>query len=162
MTTTAVPLTGQQYHLAAGRYRATVTELGAGLRELLYDDRPLIAGYPPDQLPPAGHGQLLAPWPNRIDWLQVFTGDPLPPGLRRKALALEPMTCPANAFVTGDDLLILEPGQVVTHTWGITAAALPTATRPRGHGPLRRACRAPAQACRVQALARWRPLTALG
>jgi aldose 1-epimerase len=316
MTTTTVPLTGQQYQIAAGRYRATVTGLGAGLRELLHDGRPLIAGYQPDQLPPAGHGQLLAPWPNRIDrgrytfgdaeyqlaltepaagnaihglarwtawslvshdasgillrsvphgqqgypfcleidveyrlspagglspvdglhvaviarnrgdraapygtgahpyltagtpvvdgceltvpaaswlpaddrgipsgpaqpvegteydfrktrvigttrldhaltdldrdgagrawahlavgggadsgvrlwagegyrWLQVFTGDPLPPDLRRKALAVEPMTCPANAFVTGDDLLILEPGQVVTHTWGITAA----------------------------------------
>ena len=37
---TAVPLTGQQYQIGAGRYRATVTELGAGLRELLYDDQP--------------------------------------------------------------------------------------------------------------------------
>jgi hypothetical protein len=32
---TAVPLTGHQYQIGAGRYRATVTELGAGLRELL-------------------------------------------------------------------------------------------------------------------------------
>jgi Aldose 1-epimerase/Major Facilitator Superfamily len=53
-------------------------------------------------------------------WLQVVTGDPLPPDLRRKALAVEPMTCPPNAFVTGHDLLILEPGQAVTSTWGIT------------------------------------------
>ena len=319
MTTTSLPLTGQQYHIGAGRYRATVTELGAGLRELLYDNRPLIAGYRPDELPPAGHGQLLAPWPNRIDggrypfggteyqldlsepgsgnaihgltrwaawnlvthsasavllrsaphgyqgypfcleidaeyrlspagglhvaitarnrgtraapygtgshpylttgaavvdeceltlpaaywqpaddrgipsgppepvdgtafdfrkpraigatrldhaltglerdgdgrawahlagadcgvrlwagegcnWLQVFTGDALPPDLRRKALAVEPMTGPANAFVTGDDLVILEPGQVVTRTWGITVA-LPSAgmARPAWH-----------------------------
>jgi hypothetical protein len=29
------------------------------------------------------------------------------------------MTCPPNAFVTADDLLILEPGETVTHTWGI-------------------------------------------
>jgi hypothetical protein len=29
------------------------------------------------------------------------------------------MTWPPNAFVTGDDLLILEPGEAVTHTWGI-------------------------------------------
>jgi hypothetical protein len=28
------------------------------------------------------------------------------------------MTWPPNAFVTGDDLLILEPGEAVTHTWG--------------------------------------------
>jgi galactose mutarotase-like enzyme len=64
---TAVPLTGHQYHIGAGPYRATVTELGAGLRELLYDDQPLIAGYQPGELPPGGAGQLLTPWPNRID-----------------------------------------------------------------------------------------------
>jgi aldose 1-epimerase len=49
----------------------------------------------------------------------VFTGDPLPSDRRRKALAIEPMTCPPNAFVTGDDLLVLQPGDAVTHTWGI-------------------------------------------
>jgi aldose 1-epimerase len=54
-------------------------------------------------------------------WLQVFTGDPLGPGLRRKAVAIEPMTCPPNAFVTADDLLVLEPGEKVTHTWGVQA-----------------------------------------
>ena len=37
-------------------------------------------------------------------WLQVFTGDPLPPARRRTAIAIEPMTCPPNAFATGDDL----------------------------------------------------------
>src|SRR5499425_3191743 len=60
-------ITGQQYQIAAGAYRATVTELGAGLRELLFRDRPLVAGYEADELPPGGAGQLLAPWPNRID-----------------------------------------------------------------------------------------------
>jgi len=37
-----VPPTGQQYQIGAGRYRATVTELGAGLRELLSGDQPVI------------------------------------------------------------------------------------------------------------------------
>ena len=315
-----IPLTGQQYDIAAGPYRATVTELGAGLRELLFRDEPVIAGYEPDELPPHGAGQLLAPWPNRIDggryafggaefqlaltepahanaihgltrwtawvlashdagsvllrstphgyqgypfgleieagyrlhpdnglhvtitarnrgnhaapygtgshpyltvrtpsvddcqlslpaaswlpmddrgipsgppapvegtpydfrrprpigttrldhaltglerdgdgrawahltanggsgarvslwagegyrWLQVFTGDPLEPRWRRKALAVEPMTCPPNAFATGDDLLVLQPGEAVTHTWGIQAW-LPVVE----HGPQR-------------------------
>jgi aldose 1-epimerase len=304
-----VPLTGLQYEIEAGHYHATVTELGAGLRELSFHGQPVIAGYEPDELPPAGAGQLLTPWPNRIDggryvfggtehylaltepargtaihgltrwaawtagqhdasavllrstphgqqgypfcleieaeyrldpgtglhvtvtarnrgsqaapygtgshpyltvaapsvdgcelslpagfwlpmddrgipsgpaesiegtpydfrqprtigstqldhaltglsrddegrawahlaadggagprvdlwagpgypWLQVFTGDPLGPDRRRKAVAIEPMTCPPNAFVTGDDLLVLEPGDTVTHTWGIQA-----------------------------------------
>src|SRR5215472_14299016 len=60
-------ITGQQYRIGAGPYRATVTELGAGLRELLFGDQPVIAGYQADELPPGGAGQLLAPWPNRID-----------------------------------------------------------------------------------------------
>jgi aldose 1-epimerase len=311
------PLTGEQFTISAGEYRATVTELGGGLRELSYRGRRLVTSYQPDELPPAGAGQLLAPWPNRIDggryefggigyqldlsepargnaihgltrwanwapaselaaqagwqsgagqpddeitvghllhgrtgypfclqlavsyrleassglhvtvsawnvgtrpapygtgchpylttgeplvdgcelqveathwlpandrgipsgpprpvagtpfdfgvarligdsqldhaltglrrdeaglawaqlaggdlklglwagpgydWLQVFTGDPLAPELRRRALAVEPMTCPANAFVSGSGLLSLAPGDSVTHTWGI-------------------------------------------
>ena len=62
-----IPLTGLQYEIEAGPYRATVTELGAGLRELSFRGQPVIAGYEADELPPAGAGQLLAPWPNRID-----------------------------------------------------------------------------------------------
>jgi len=52
-------------------------------------------------------------------WLQVFTGDPLGALRRRRALAVEPMTCPPNAFVTGTDLLILQPGETVRHAWGV-------------------------------------------
>jgi aldose 1-epimerase len=306
MTSETFPLTGRQYELSAGDYQAVITELGAGLRELSYRGEPVIFGYQEDELPPAGAGQLLAPWPNRVDhgrytfgsaeyqldlseaargnaihgltrwaawvpiahhpdrvllkhvphgyagypfclsidavyrlttdeglqvtisaanrgtnpapygtgqhpyltvgapavdeceltlpatqwlpadergipsgppqdiegtpydfpqprivgatqldhaltglrrgddgrawarlrsggrqvglwagegyrWLQVFTGDTLGEERRRKALAIEPMTCPPNAFVTGDDLIVLQPGETVTHTWGIQA-----------------------------------------
>ncbi len=299
-----VALTGAQYEIQAGGYRATVTELGAGLRRLSYEGKPLITEFEPDELPPGGAGQLLAPWPNRIDggkyafadatyqlelseaakgnaihgltrwadwtpashiaseltlthlllgrpgypfclefavnykldpdeglqvsvtatnvgsrpapygtgshpylttgaalvdgcelevpasqwlptddrgipsgppkdvagspfdfrvarpiadtkidhaltgltlddhdrawarmsdestslglwagpgysWLQVFTGDALAAGHRRRALAIEPMTCPPNAFVTGEDRITLAPADSVTHTWGI-------------------------------------------
>jgi aldose 1-epimerase len=301
---TSIPLTGAQYEIRAGDYRATVTELGAGLRQFTYRDQRVSSEYAPDELPPAAAGQLLAPWPNRIDggryqfagldcqldlsepaqgnaihgltrwagwqakrhdgsrvllrhvlhgrsgypfcldlaaeyrltaddglqvtitarnagtrtapygtgchpyltagtpdindcdlelpaaqwlppgprgipaagpqnvagteydfrtarpvggvrldhaftslardadgrtwarlsavgrrvsfwagqgyqWLQVFTGDPLDPPHRRRALAIEPMTCPPNAFVTGHDLISLEPGSSVQHAWGI-------------------------------------------
>src|ERR1700727_2808086 len=64
---TPIPLTGGQYEISAGDYRATITELGAGLRQLSYRGRPVISGYEAAELPPAGAGQLLAPWPNRID-----------------------------------------------------------------------------------------------
>ena len=308
-----VPLTGEQYEISDGPYRAAVTGLGAGLRTLSYEGTDLVHGFEADELPPAGSGQLLAPWPNRIDggtysfeevsyqlavsepgestaihgltrwaiwslvahsgsavtlrcaahgqqgypfsveltatysvsaatglavsvtavnrgtraapyglgfhpyltvetpvidtctltlpasqvlpldsrgipsgpavsvagtefdfrsgrvigqtrldhaltgldrdapapggggtgrawahladggrrvslwagpgydWLQVFTGDPLEPSRQRKAIAIEPMTCPPNAFVTGHDLITLHPGDEITHTWGILA-----------------------------------------
>jgi aldose 1-epimerase len=303
---TLAALTGTQYEIAGGDYLAVVTELGAGLRALRHRDRPLITDYNADELPPGAAGQLLLPWPNRIDggryrmadaeyqldlsepaagnaihgltrwsswslarhdpgavalhlallgrtgypfrldltveyqlsgeaglmvsvtahnagsrpapygtgshpylragapavdgceltlpvsqwlsadqrgipsgppsdvagtqfdfraareigtvtldhaftglerdeaglawarltgdgagtalwagpgygWLQVFTGDTLGPDHRRRAVAIEPMTCPPNAFVTGTDLLTLEPGDTVTHRWGIQA-----------------------------------------
>jgi aldose 1-epimerase len=301
---TVTPVTGAQYDIGAGDYQATVTELGGSLRRLIYRGQPVITGYEADELPPAGAGQLLAPWPNRIDggryafdgsdyslelseaargnaihgltrwanwqpagstadeitlthvlhgrpgypfclemsvsyslsaatglqatvtawnagsrqlpygtgshpylttgeplvdpcslelpaarwlpiddrgipsgpaqdvtgtqfdfrsprpigstsldhpltgltrdqsgrawarlasgsvqlglwagpgydWLQVFTGDALAPGQRRRALAIEPMTCPPNAFATGEGLLTLAPGDSVSHSWGI-------------------------------------------
>jgi len=303
-----IPLTGAQYEIAAGGYQAVATELGAGLRALSCGDRPVIAGYQPNELPPGAAGQLLVPWPNRVDggrytvagteyqldlsepragnaihglgrwapwsvarhdrhavalrhvllgrsgypfcldmeveyhlsedaglrvsvtasnvgalsapygtgshpyltagtptvdeceltlpvarwlhadergipagppqdvtgsaldfrstrpigaarldhaftgldrdatgrawarlvgdgtavalwagpgyrWLQVFTGDTLDATHRRRAVAIEPMTCPPNAFATGTDLIMLDPGDSVTHTWGIQARA---------------------------------------
>ena len=38
------------------------------------------------------------------------------------ALAVEPMTCPPNAFRTGESLIRLEPGESVTSSWGIVPA----------------------------------------
>jgi aldose 1-epimerase len=307
-----IPVTGRQHRIGAGNYTAVVTELGAGLRELTYRGEPVIAGYQPDELPPGAAGQLLVPWPNRIDrgrysmagtgyqldlsepangnaihgltrwlswavvrhnadtvllhtallghagypfclemdaeyqlsrerglrvsitahnngsrpapygtgshpylqasaaavdectlslpaarwlpadergipvgaprdvagtdadfrtgrpighvrldhaltgltrdgqdrawarlasgrrqvalwagqgyqWLQVFTGDTLDPARRRRAVAVEPMTCPPNAFVTGADLITLDPGDSVTHVWGIEVTGQDTA-----------------------------------
>lgn len=51
-------------------------------------------------------------------YLQLFTGDPLP-DVSRRSLAVEPMTCPANAFRTGHDLVRLEPGESHASAWGI-------------------------------------------
>lgn len=51
--------------------------------------------------------------------LQVFTGDTLTPERRRRGLACEPMTCPPNAFQSGEDLLALEPGERATASWGL-------------------------------------------
>ena len=302
-----LPLTGAQYDISAGEYQATITELGAGLRRLSRGGQQLITSYDADEMPPAGSGELLAPWPNRVDggrysfggashqldlsepgrsnaihgltrwaswrvaahetsaveltldllghagypfclelragyrltaqaglevtvtarnagsrpapfgtgshpylraglgsidswqlelpagrwqpiddrgiptgeprdvarsehdfrarrvigsamldhaftglktdpdgrararltgpsaeitlwagpgygWLQVFTGDTLGPEVRRRSVAIEPMTCPPNAFATGTDLLTIGPGEAAAHQWGIEAA----------------------------------------
>ena len=52
-------------------------------------------------------------------WWQVFTGDPLAEPRRRRALAVEPMTCPPDAYRSGKDLVTLEPGQTWRGAWGI-------------------------------------------
>ncbi len=55
-------------------------------------------------------------------YVQIFTGDSLPDGrARTSGVAVEPMSCPANAFVTGESLTVLAPGDTWRGTWGITA-----------------------------------------
>ncbi len=51
--------------------------------------------------------------------VQIYTGDTLGPARRRGGMAAEPMTCPPNAFATGDGVIRLAPGQSVTTTWGV-------------------------------------------
>jgi aldose 1-epimerase len=50
--------------------------------------------------------------------LEIFTGDTLRPDRRRRGLGVEPMTCPPNAFQTGEQLIRLEPGETLTARWG--------------------------------------------
>ncbi len=52
-------------------------------------------------------------------FLEVFTGDTLASGRRRTGVAVEPMTCPPNAFQTGESVIALEPGESVTATFGV-------------------------------------------
>lgn len=59
-------------------------------------------------------------WDAAYRYLQVFTPPFLTPG--RNAVAIEPMSCPANAYNSGDGLLRLEPGQRWTGSWGIRLA----------------------------------------
>jgi len=54
--------------------------------------------------------------------VEIFTADSLSPERRRRGLGTEPMTCPPNAFQTGERLLHLEPGESVTTAWGARLA----------------------------------------
>jgi aldose 1-epimerase len=52
------------------------------------------------------------------DFVETYTGDTLAPDRARRGLGTEPMTCPPNAFASGDHVIRLEPGESVTTTWG--------------------------------------------
>lgn len=58
--------TGQQFEIRSGNATATITEVGATLRTFTVGDRDVIVGFAADELPPASHGAVLIPWPNRI------------------------------------------------------------------------------------------------
>lgn len=61
-------------------------------------------------------------WDERCPWVQVHTADT--PGVEethRVGLAVEPMTCPPDAFNSGVDLIVLEPGEPHTASWRIGA-----------------------------------------
>jgi aldose 1-epimerase len=65
-------------------------------------------------------GTRLSLWlDERYRYLELFTGDSQP-SVSRRSLAVEPMTCPPNAFRSGEGVLALEPGQTTTAAWGIT------------------------------------------
>lgn len=55
-------------------------------------------------------------------YLEIYTGDTLAPGRRRRGLGVEPMTCPPDAFRSGIDLVHLEPGATHVATWGARLA----------------------------------------
>jgi aldose 1-epimerase len=66
-------------------------------------------------------GRSATVWMSRAyRYIQVFSGDTLGSDKRRRSLAIEPMTCPPNAFRTGVDLIVLHPGEEVRLEWGIT------------------------------------------
>ncbi|MFP5334388.1 MAG: aldose 1-epimerase family protein [Actinomycetes bacterium] len=62
----AVPPSGEQLHLEHGDQRATVVEVGAGLREYRHGDRDVVEPYDVTAMPDGAHGATLVPWPNRI------------------------------------------------------------------------------------------------
>ncbi|MFD0775601.1 aldose 1-epimerase family protein [Streptomonospora algeriensis] len=59
------------------------------------------------------------------DWLQVFSAEGLPEGLERRGLAVEPMTCPPDAFNSGTDVIVLEPGEETRSRFGIVRLPQP-------------------------------------
>jgi len=55
----------------------------------------------------------------KFKYWQIFSGDTLHGERFRRSVAIEPMTCPPDAFRTGRDLIVLAPGESWTAAWGI-------------------------------------------
>jgi aldose 1-epimerase len=60
-------------------------------------------------------------WDAACPWVQVHTADRPAPEPTRIGLAVEPMTCPPDAFNSGTDLVVLQPGEAHTAGWVISA-----------------------------------------
>src|SRR4051794_36969740 len=58
---------GEQLELRLGAARVVVVEVGGGLRSYDVGDRPVLDGYAEHEMASAGRGQVLLPWPNRVD-----------------------------------------------------------------------------------------------
>ena len=58
---------GDQIEIREGDCVVVVTEVGAGLRSFTVGDRDVLDGYGADEMAGAGRGQVLMPWPNRIE-----------------------------------------------------------------------------------------------
>ena len=108
------PVDGTRYDLRGGR-RVGELELDDGYADVQRTDGRAVHTLA------AADGRTVALWGDEsFGYVQVFTSRKLathPDG--SVALAVEPMTAPANALNTGRGLRWLEPGESWTAAWGI-------------------------------------------
>lgn len=71
-----------------------------------------------------GRGVLMS-WGTAWPWVQVHTADRPEPEMNRIGLAVEPMTCPPDAFNSGTDLIVLAPDGEHRAAWNLCATAGP-------------------------------------
>lgn len=57
---------GEQFEISGGDQRATVVEVGGGIRTYSVGDRPVLQPYELDAMCDGAHGAVLVPWPNRL------------------------------------------------------------------------------------------------
>jgi aldose 1-epimerase len=109
------PVEGTEYDFRAAR-AIGATRLDNAFTDLVRDGdgRARVRLRDPDA------GTAVTLWVDELyRYLMLFTGDTRP-DVNRRSVAVEPMTCPPNAFRTGDSLIRLAPGDSTTAAWGIT------------------------------------------
>jgi aldose 1-epimerase len=63
---TRVAPSGEQFEIVHGEQRATIVEVGGGVREYIVAGRPVLDPYPVHAICDGAHGAPLIPWPNRL------------------------------------------------------------------------------------------------
>lgn len=66
MTSPAVYPSGEQHEITFGPQRATIVEVGGGIRDYYDGDRPVLQPYDVTAMCDGAHGAPLIPWPNRL------------------------------------------------------------------------------------------------
>jgi aldose 1-epimerase len=118
---------GRMLPIAASPVAGTDLDFTAGRRigpvELDTAFGPVHSGGSAVRLSTVDGSAALTVWADgAFHWWQVFTGDTLPEPRTRRAVSVEPMTCPPDAYRSGRDLVTLEPGRTWRGEWGITPA----------------------------------------
>jgi aldose 1-epimerase len=116
LPTGEAPVAGTEFDFTTGRLLGT-SRLDTGFTSLRRDGDGRVRvdlGHPDGTM-----GVTL--WADqRFEYVMVYSGDTLGVGERRRALAIEPMTCPPDAFRSGNGVTVLGPGTRWTGSWGIT------------------------------------------
>jgi len=68
---------------------------------------------------PSGPDVVVVWWDRAFAWVQLYTPGSDRPGGPRTSIAIEPMTCPVDAFNSGTDLIRLAPHATWSGTLGI-------------------------------------------
>ncbi|WP_144672291.1 aldose 1-epimerase family protein [Arthrobacter sp. U41] len=110
------PVAGHAYDFRAARVIGS-TEIDHAFTDIVYDGDGRACVVVRD---PSGTGVGMA-WARSCAWVQLYTGDAEPPLRSRLGLAVEPMTCPPDAFNTGTDLVCLDPAASHDAAWSIFA-----------------------------------------
>jgi aldose 1-epimerase len=62
----STPPSGEQFEITHGEHRATIVEVGGGIREYVLGERPVLDPYGREAICDGAHGTPLIPWPNRL------------------------------------------------------------------------------------------------
>ena len=121
------PVEGTEFDFRVGRGRSAPRRLDNAFTSLERgeDGRARVT------LRDADAGRAITLWMDEsYRYVMLFTGDSRP-DVNRRSLAVEPMTCPPNAFRTGEAVMLaLEPGQSVTTVVGDHARVSSGSGRP--------------------------------